>query len=103
MLTEELRDYIETHCNAIKIFGTSALELELDKDSRRASGKKFSAEHIQKDTDLMTATFVTSIYNKLRLEVEKKHHKSYDEWVAFIEGNGVLDDLEESVDEMEFE
>jgi thiaminase len=51
----------------------------------------------------MVSQFVDNVYDKLKNNVKESKLNPYESWVSFIETNEVLNNLEESVAEMELE
>ena len=47
--------------------------------------------------------FIDNVYDKLKTNIKENKFQPYDSWVNFIEGNEVLDNLEETVSEIEFD
>lgn len=51
----------------------------------------------------MVSQFIDNVYDKLKANIKENKFQSYDSWAYFIETNDVLDNLEDTVAEMEFE
>jgi hypothetical protein len=51
----------------------------------------------------MVEQFVDNVYDKLKANIKENKFQSYESWIRFIETNEVMDNLEASVAELEFE
>ena len=51
----------------------------------------------------MVSKFVDNVYDKLKANIKENKFQPYESWVSFIETNEVLDNLEDTIAEIEFE
>lgn len=100
MNKNQLETFIDQNCTAISDFRASALEFQEAKNMRRQVGKRWNPARLNRETDLMVAAFVASVYDRLKPAVKIP---TYQGWTDFIDQAGLLEELEDSVAEIEFE
>lgn len=66
----------------------------------RSDGVK---QPVARAVEKMVSQFIDNVYDKLKANIKENKFQSYDSWAYFIETNDVLDNLEDTVAEMEFE
>ena len=99
----EFKQFLQDNSTVVNDFRDSALTYQQEKNLGRPRGKRFDDERIEKETDVMVAMFVVNVYNKLKSSIKVNPYSPYESWTKFIEQNNVLEDLDDSVAEMEFE
>lgn len=103
MNKKELEDYINKNSRTIEIFSEKALEYQTDKNKGRPIKKRWDEVKIGHAVDGMINTFIENIHDKIKAQIKKNEIEPQRPWIDFITKNNVLDELEESVIEMEFE
>ena len=103
MNKKELEQYINNNSRTIEIFSEKALEYQTSKNTNRPKKKRWDEVKIGHAVDGMINTFVENVHDKIKTQVKKNEFEPQRPWIDFIAKNNVLDELEESVIEMEFE
>lgn len=103
MNKKELEEYINKNSQTIEIFSEKALEYQTGKNNDRPKKKRWDEVKIGHAVDGMSSTFMENIHDKIKVQVKKNEFDPQRPWIDFITKNDVLDELEESVIEMEFE
>lgn len=100
---EEFETYLNANSRVVAIFRSQALAYQHSKNRQRAASKRWSETAVASAVDKMVSQFVDNVYDKLNANVKENKLHPYENWVNFIETNEVLDSLEDSVGELEFE
>ncbi|WP_424349218.1 hypothetical protein ACPBEH_11105 [Latilactobacillus sp. 5-91] len=100
MNKQELLDYLEQNSSAIDTFREKGLEYQNMKNQKRQPAKRWNETKVDRAVDKMVQEFIESIHQKMIFNIKSD---SYESWQQFIEQNEVVEGLEESVNEMEFE
>lgn len=98
---QEFETYLNEHCSALTKFQERALDYQANKNQNRTRSARWNDAKVQRAADAMYDTFLTGIYTKLRSAIEDKY--DCQAWLDYIEKYGLLEQLEESVLEIEFE
>ncbi len=96
----ELLEYLESNSTAIITFKSKALDYQNMKNQKRQPAKRWNDTKVERAVDKMVQEFFESIHQKMIFNIKSD---SYESWQQFIEQNEVVEGLEESVNEMEFE
>jgi hypothetical protein len=100
---EEFETYLNANSRAVAIFRSHALAYQHSKNRQRATGKRWSETAVASAVDKMVGQFIDNVYDKLKASIKESKFQPYDSWVSFIETNEVLDNLEDTVSEYEFD
>ncbi|MFT8762318.1 MAG: hypothetical protein ABF857_13840 [Lacticaseibacillus paracasei] len=100
---EEFETYLNANSRVVAIFRSQALAYQHSKNRQRAASKRWSKTVVASAVDKMVSQFVDNVYDKLNANVKENKLHPYENWVNFIETNEVLDSLEDSVAEIDFE
>ncbi|GAW63423.1 hypothetical protein FC65_GL000673 [Ligilactobacillus acidipiscis DSM 15836] len=103
MNKKELEEYINNNSRTIEIFSEKALEYQTGKNNDRPKKKRWGEVKISRAVDGMINTFMENVHDKIKTQVKRNEFEPQRSWIDFITKNNVLDELEESVIEMEFE
>lgn len=101
MNKNELLEYIDNNSTAITIFKDKVRTEQEAKNKKRQPAKRWNDAKIERTVDKFTDDFIGNVYDKLYKGMKANRNTSNEEWIAFIETNEILDDLEESVSMME--
>lgn len=101
MNKNELLEYIDSNSAAITIFKDNVRTEQEAKNKKRQPAKRWNEAKIERTVDKFTDDFISNVYDKLYKGVKANRNTSNQKWIAFIETNEILDDLEESVSMME--
>ena len=93
----ELLEYIDNNSTAITIFKDKVRTEQEAKNKKRQPNEA----KIERTVDKFTDDFISNVYDKLYKGMKANRNTSSQKWIAFIETNEILDDLEESVSMME--
>lgn len=100
---EEFETYLNANSRVVAIFRSHALAYQHSKNRQRATGKRWSETAVASAVDKMVGQFVENVYDKIKSSIKESKLQPYDSWVSFIETNEVLDNLEDTVSEYEFD
>ena len=101
MNKNELLEYIDSNSTAIAIFKDKVRTEQEAKNKKRQPAKCWNEAKIERTVDKFTDDFISNVYDKLYKGMKANRNTSNQKWIAFIETNEILDDLEESVSMME--
>lgn len=101
MNKSELLEYINSNSAAITIFKDKVRTEQETKNKKRQPAKRWNEAKIERTVDKFTDDFIGNVYDKLYKAVKANRNTPTQQWIAFIETNEILDDLEESVSMME--
>lgn len=100
---EEFETYLNANSRVVAIFRSQALAYQHSKNRQRAASKRWSETAVASAVDKMISQFVDNAYDKLKGNIKANKFQPYESWVTFIESNEILDNLEQTVSEIEFE
>ena len=100
---EEFETYLNANSRVVAIFRSLALAYQHSKNRQRAISKRWSETAVAISVDKMANQFIDNVYDNLKTNIKENKFQPYESWVRFIETNEVLDSLEYSVGELEFE
>jgi thiaminase len=98
---EEFETYLNANSRVVAIFRSHALAYQHSKNRQRATGKRWSETAVASAVGKMVSQLVDNVYDKLKANIKENKFQPYESWVNFIETNEVLDNLEDTVAEME--
>ncbi|KRL97476.1 hypothetical protein [Liquorilactobacillus satsumensis] len=99
---QQFQDYLETNSQAISLFNHKALEFQESKNKNRPPARRWNEARLERETGKMLNTFVTNIHEKMKSHINPNSSEPVKEWISFIDENDILDELEESIIEMQF-
>ncbi|KRL04238.1 hypothetical protein [Liquorilactobacillus oeni] len=102
MNKQQFQEYLENNSQAISLFNNKALEFQENKNKKRQPAKKWNEARLERESEKMLAAFITSVYEKMKSHVKENTLEPEKSWIAFIDENDILDELEESIIEMQF-
>lgn len=100
---EEFETYLNANSRAVALFRSRALSYQHSQNRKRAASKRWNETAINSAVNKMVEQFVDNVYDKLKANIKENRFQSYESWIRFIETNEVMDNLEASVAELEFE
>uniref|UniRef100_UPI00351ED7F8 hypothetical protein n=1 Tax=Lacticaseibacillus paracasei TaxID=1597 RepID=UPI00351ED7F8 len=100
---EEFETYLNANSRVVAIFRSQALAYQHSKNRQRPASKRWSETAVVSAVDKMVSQFVDNVYDKLKANIKENKFQPYESWVSFIETNEVLDNLEDTIAEIEFE
>ncbi|MFT8526091.1 MAG: hypothetical protein ABF723_05255 [Lentilactobacillus hilgardii] len=102
MDTEELRDYLAENSSVEDLFTSRCLQYLEEKNQNRPAAKRWPQEKIDRVSAKMYYSFLQNIHDKIsNRKGLAKHDPS--KWENFIKVHNIVDELEESVVDIEFE
>jgi len=103
MNSADLKVYIAHNSKVEVIFKGKATDYLVSKNKRRQPAKRWNETRIERQTDKMYDEVIDNAYSKLHGAIKDVRYADKSKWVSFINKNEVLDGLEESMSELEFE
>ncbi|EPC50103.1 MULTISPECIES: hypothetical protein [Lacticaseibacillus] len=100
---EEFETYLNANSRVVAIFRSHALAYQHSQNRQRAASKRWGKTAVASAVGKMVGQFIDNVYDKLKTNIKENKFQPYDSWVNFIESNEVLDNLEETVAEIEFD
>lgn len=102
MSNKELLEYLDNNSDVIKLFKSKSIDYLNEKNSNRPKKKKHTSERINREADNMVKQFIDNLYNQLKTAINPSPFNNREEWLNFFDENGVIENLEDSVADMEF-
>lgn len=99
----EFMEYMDNHLQSRETFVANATEYQNVKNRRRAPAKRWKEEKIQRAVNNMWTDLLKTIYARIKPLVKASSSEPKKEWINYIETNEILDSLDESIYEIEFE
>ena len=108
MYPDEFKEYLENHGRTYERFMQKALDFQNAKNAKRTPArKKWSEEKVEREAEMMWASVVKNVYDKIKANGKFKkryvHQEEIDDWIQFMNEHEILDSFADSVDELEFE
>ncbi|MBS0992920.1 hypothetical protein JK175_13840 [Lacticaseibacillus paracasei] len=100
---EEFETYLNANSRAVVLFRSRALSYQHSQNRKRAASKRWSETAVASAVDKMVSQFVDNVYDKLKANLKENKFQPHESWVSFIETNEVLDNLEDTVANLELE
>ena len=100
---EEFETYLNANSRAVVLFRSRVLSYQHSQNRNRAASKRWNETAINSAVNKMVNQFIDTVYEQLRTSIKESKLHPYDSWINFIETYEVMDSLEDSVAEMEFE
>lgn len=99
---EDLRDYLQENSSVEDLFTSKCLQYLEEKNENRPAAKRWPQEKIDRVATKMYYSFLQNIHDKIsNSKGLAKHDPS--KWENFIKVHNIVDELEESVVDIEFE
>ena len=103
MNEEEFKLYLIDHGDAISEFRERAKDYQLANNERRPRSKRWDRKAIDSAVEGMVDQFVDGVYRRIQENVKESKFHPRDSWITFIEKYEVLDELEDSISDLEFD
>lgn len=103
MNKKDFNQYLMDNAAGYKTFMTKSIEYQDEKNSRRQPAKRWNETKVERAADRMWNEFADNIYEKVNKNIRGNGNSTTEQWLKFIEQNDLLEELSESISEMEFE
>ncbi|ARW23058.1 hypothetical protein [Levilactobacillus brevis] len=102
MTTFELEEYLEANSQIVDNFRDKYAAFLNKQNADRPTNKKWSSLRIKNETSSTVIKFISNIQAKLSSAMKPRQRKQYAAWIDYIERNEIIDNLEESLMDLEF-
>lgn len=99
----ELAEYIASNSEVQSKFESKAMEYQQMKNDKRPKAKQWNEAKMQHAVERMYGTVLDNVHNKIKPHIKPNVLDQHKAWSDFMEKNAVLEELEESMGEIEFE
>lgn len=103
MTINEFLEFLEKNLMSYDTFIDKATEHQLEKNKKRPPKKRWDEKKIIRSVNTMWKISMQVAYDKVKVEVGMPRYDGYDKWVEFIEKNELLEAINDSISELEFE
>lgn len=100
MRLKQFEEYIDPLMTSKEYFYVEATALQNKKNKVRQPAKRWNEEKINRAVDKMWAELLKNVYEKLQWQVKGSDQEA---WIERIQRDGFLEELNDSILEIEFE
>lgn len=102
MNIDELFNYLENNSTILTTFKDKAIEYQKEQNEQRLMAQRWSENMLIRAAEKMTKEYVQKVYSVLEQQLVMKDKNTSQDWIVFIQQQNILEQLEESVTEIEF-
>ena len=99
MNAKEFAIYIEEFMSSKNGFLAKIREYEDARNKRRAPAKRWAEEMVERRVEKIWGEFLVTIYEKIRPQIT--NYTEPQAWIDFVQKDGFLEQLNDSIDEIE--
>lgn len=103
MNVDELLVYLEDNSTALTTFKEKAVAYQEELNQERLMAQRWSEEMVERAAEKMVQEYVEKIYLMLDQKITTSGNQPANVWREFIQNQNIIEQLEESVTEIEFE
>lgn len=103
MTFNEFIEYLENNLSSYETFCIKAEDYQLDKNKKRPPKKRWNDKKLDRAIISMWKSSMQVAYDKIKAEIGKPKFNGYETWIDFIEKNEMLEAINDSMSELEFE
>ncbi|MDT2814323.1 hypothetical protein P7H75_05650 [Vagococcus carniphilus] len=103
MTINEFLEFLEKHLSNYNLFIEKSTEYQLEKNKKRTPKKRWDEKKINRVVNGMWKSSMQVAYDKVKSEVGVPRYDGYEKWTDFIEKNDLLEAINNSISELEFE
>lgn len=103
MDNKDLLEYLSDNSDVIVVFKEKALDYLNAKNKRRAPAKRHNETVVNREAEKMIDQLMDSIYSKIKAGVNPNQYTPREDWIKFMDENNIIENLEDTVNEMELQ
>ena len=103
MTFNEFLSYLESNLSSYDLFFIKAEEYQLEKNKKRTPKKRWDEKKMNRAIDTMWKSSMQVAYDKVKSEVGIPRFDGHEKWVNFLDENDMLEAINDSISELEFE
>lgn len=103
MTLNEFLVYLEKNLSNYDLFIIKAEEYQEGKNKKRPPAKRWNEKKLNKAIVGMWKQSMEVGYNNIKSQIGKIQFDPYDRWVDFMNKNDILESINDSISELEFE
>ena len=100
MTLQEFIEYLESVMSSKETFYNLSMEDQLARNKRRAPAKRWNDVKMERVVDKQWKELMTNVYNTVKSQNKNAFRQS---WIDFIHQNDFLENLDNSITEIEFD
>lgn len=103
MTINEFLEYLENNLSSYNLFIDKATEHQLEKNKKRPPKKRWDEKKMNRAVETMWKSSMQVAYDKVKTEIGIPRFDGYERWVEFIGEKELLEAINDSISELEFE
>ncbi len=103
MTINEFLEFLEINLSSYDLFIEKSTEHQIEKNKKRPPKKKWDEKKMNRAVNTMWKSSMQVAYDKVKSEIGISKFDSYEKWMDFMEKNELLDAINDSISELEFE
>lgn len=103
MTAKEFLTYLEEHLTNYDLFISKATEAQIEKNKKRPPKKRWDEKKIARSVANLWKSSMQIAYDKIKTSVGRPQEDPYQFWITFMNDNDMLEAINDSIAELEFE
>ncbi len=103
MTFNEFLTYLESNLSNYDLFFIKSEEYQLEKNKKRPPKKRWDEKKINRAIDTMWKSSMQVAYDKVKTEIGVPRFDGYEKWIDFLDEKEMLEAINDSISELEFE
>lgn len=103
MTFNEFLTYLESNLSNSDLFFIKSEEYQLEKNKKRPPKKRWDEKKINRAIDTMWKSSMQVAYDKVKTEIGVPRFDGYEKWINFLDEKEMLEAINDSISELEFE
>lgn len=103
MTFNEFLDYLEKNLSSYELFLIKAEEYQVGKNKKRPPAKRWNEKKLNKSITVMWKQSMEVGYNNIKSQIGKVQFDAHEKWLEFIVKHDILESINDSISELEFE
>lgn len=99
MKYKEFLEFLESRLEGYNVFMYKALQFQREKDAKRPKKDRWTDERLEKAAADMWKASMQALYTNLKKTIDSDSDYA---WKAYIEKNGILESVNDSISELDF-
>lgn len=100
---QDFMEYMQENLTSYTFFMEKAKNFQLEKNKVRAAKAKWNEAKVERATSQMWTQGMDTLYGQLKTQIGIPALNGTQKWIAFIEENEVIENVNEGLSEVEFE
>lgn len=99
MNLKEFLEFLESNLEGYNVFMHKAIQFQREKDAKRPKKDRWTDERLEKAAADMWKVSMQSLHTNLKKTIDSDSDHA---WKAYIEKNGILESVNDSISELDF-